>query len=179
MDSAKLTTIAALRRGAATIMPRRAAIGLAGSLAGIFLAGCSSVPPPQKQAEAPPPPPPVKDDTGLLLAENRVSAAVVNDHLFGKQVLPGGTLGEYENHGKKYQIFIMETTSSQNAAILLLDFKTTLMDAAYIAYMGGYFGTDAGKPVYVFAKLQYLAGVAGLPQDLADPIARQLAARLL
>jgi hypothetical protein len=44
--------------------------------------------------------------------------------------------------------------------------------------MGGYFGTDAGKPVYVFAKLKYLAGVVGLPEDLADPVARQLAARL-
>lgn len=152
------------------------------ALSGLLLAGCSSAPAPPKQAEAPPPPPappPVKDDTGLLLAQNRVSASVVKDHLFGKQVLPGGTLGEYEDKGKKYQIFIMETTSSQNAAILLLDFKGTLTEPAYIAYMGGYFGTDAGTPVYVFAKLQYLAGVVGLPEDLADPIARQLAARLL
>jgi hypothetical protein len=144
--------------------------------AGLLLIGCGSAPAP-KQAEAPPPPP-VKDDTALLLVQNRVSASVVKDHLLGKQVLPGGTLGEYSDRGKKYQLFIMETTSSQNAAILLLDFKTTLTDPAYIAYMGGYFGTDAGNPVYVFAKLQYLAGVVGLPEDLADPIARQLAARL-
>lgn len=148
------------------------------AIAGLLLAGCSSAPPPVKKAEAPPAPPPVKDDTGLLLAQNRVSAAVVKDHIFGKQTLPGGTVGEYEDHGKKYQLFIMETTSSQNAAILLLDFKSTLTDPAYIAYMGGYFGTDASGPVYVFAKLQYLAGVVGLPEDLADPIARQLAARL-
>jgi len=44
--------------------------------------------------------------------------------------------------------------------------------------MGGYFGTDAGGPVYVFAKAKYLAGVVGLAEDRADPIARQLAARL-
>jgi hypothetical protein len=147
------------------------------ALAGLWLAGCGPAAE-KKQAEAPPPPPPVKDDTALLLAQNRVSATVVKDHLLGKQVLPGGTLGEYADRGRKYQLFIMETTSSQNAAILLLDFKTTLTDPAYIAYMGGYFGTDAGVPVYVFAKLQYLAGVVGLPEDLADPIARQLAARL-
>ena len=157
---------------------RRAFLALSVSLAaGLLAAGCSSAPEVKKQ-DAPPPPAPVKDDTGLLLAQNRVSAGLVKDHLFGKPALPGGTLGEYEDQGKKYQLFIIETTSSQNAAILLLDFKATLTDPAYIAYMGGYFGTDAGKPVYVFAKLQYLAGVVGLPEDLADPIARQLAARL-
>jgi hypothetical protein len=32
--------------------------------------------------------------------------------------------------------------------------------------------------VYVFGKSQYLAGVTGLAEDLADPIARQLAQRL-
>ena len=147
------------------------------ALAGVLLAGCGPAPQP-RQAEAPPPPPPVRDDTAMLLTKNRVSASVVKDHLLGKQVLPGGTLGEYADRGKKYRLFIMETTSSQNAAILLLDFKTTLTDPAYIAYMGGYFGTDAGVPVYVFAKLQYLAGVVVLPEDVADPIARQLAARL-
>lgn len=172
-------------RTAAPTTRRRAFFSLAASLAtGLLAAGCKSSPEsnrqPAQQTPPPPPPPPlaVKDDTGLLLAQNRVSAALVKDHLFGKQVLPGGTLGEYEDHGKKYQLFIIETTSSQNAAILLLDFKVTLTDPAYIAYMGGYFGTDAGQPVYVFAKLQYLAGVVGLPEDLADPIARQLAARL-
>jgi hypothetical protein len=75
-------------------------------------------------------------------------------------------------------LFIIETASAQDAAILLLDLKVSLTDPAYIAYMGGYFGTDAGKPVYVFAKLKYLAGVVGLPKNLADPVARQLAARL-
>jgi hypothetical protein len=44
--------------------------------------------------------------------------------------------------------------------------------------MGGYFGTDASGPVYVFAKGKYLAGGTGLSKDLADPIARQLAVRL-
>ena len=121
----------------------------------------------------------MKDDTGLLLAQNRVSATVVKDHLLGKPVLPGGTLGEYNDHGKKYQLFIVETMSSQDAAILLLDFKKTLKDPDYIAYMGGYSGTDEGTPVYVFSKLQYLAGVIGLPKAKADTIARQLAARLL
>ena len=138
--------------------------------------GCGSAP--EKKAAGPPPPPPVKDDTALLLPLNRTAARIVPDHLLGKTALPGGTIGDYEEGGKKYQLFIIETASAQDAAILLLDLKGSLTDAAYIAYMGGYFGTDAGTPVYVFAKLKYLAGVVGLPKDLADPVARQLAARL-
>jgi len=145
----------------------------------LFLAlvtmGCS--PATEKQAEAPAPPS-VKDDTALLLPLNRTSAKVVPDHLLGKSALPGGTIGEYDVDGLKYQLFIIETDSPQDAAILLLDLKATLKDPAYIAYMGGYFGTDAGGPVYVFAKAKYLAGVVGLSEDRADPVARQLAARL-
>jgi hypothetical protein len=141
----------------------------------LALIGCGSAP--EKKAEAPPPPP-VKDNTAQLLPLHRTSAKVVPDHLLGKSVLPGGTIGEYEADGAKYQLFIIETASAQDAAILLLDFKATLKDPAYIAYMGGYFGTDASGPAYVFAKGKYLAGVTGLSKDLADPIARQLASRL-
>jgi hypothetical protein len=139
------------------------------------LAGCGSAP--EKRAEAPPPPP-VKDNTAHLLPLNRTSAKVVPSHLLGKDALPGGTIGEYDADGLKYQLFIIETDSAQTAAILLLDLKATLKDPAYIAYMGGYYGTDAGGPVYVFAKAKYLAGVVGLAEDRADPIARQLAAQL-
>ncbi|MGA2713876.1 MAG: hypothetical protein ABSG41_12285 [Bryobacteraceae bacterium] len=141
-----------------------------------LMVGCSSAS--EKKVAAPPPPPPVKDDTALLLPLNRTAARIVPDHLLGMTAMPGGTIGDYEEGGKKYQLFIIETASAQDAAILLLDLKVSLTDPAYIAYMGGYFGTDAGKPVYVFAKLKYLAGVVGLPKNLADPVARQLAARL-
>jgi len=149
--------------------------GLVLTAALTVLIGCGSAP--QKQTEAPPPPP-VKDDTALLLPLNRTSAKVVPNHLLGKSALPGGTIGDYDVDGLKYQLFIIETDTAQDAAILLLDLKATLKDPAYIAYMGGYFGTDAGGPVYEFAKAKYLAGVVGLSEDRADPIARQLAARL-
>jgi hypothetical protein len=141
-----------------------------------MLAGCSSAP--EKKAEAPPPLPPVKDNTAQLPPLHRTSAKVVPNHLLGKDALPGGTIGDYDVDGLKYQLFIIETDSAQDAGILLLDLKATLKDPAYIAYMGGYYGTDAGGPVYVFAKAKYLAGVVGLAEDRADPIARQLAARL-
>jgi hypothetical protein len=124
------------------------------------------------------PPAPVQDDTALLPMANRTSARVVQNHILDKTFLPGGALGEYQAKGKKYELFIIRTDSNQKAAFLLLDLKNALQNPEYIAYMGGYFGTDSGTPVYTFAKLQYLAGVVGLPRDQADLIARQLAARL-
>jgi hypothetical protein len=146
--------------------------------AALVLAGCGSTAPVPETKAAAPAPPPVKDDTALLLTENRVSASVVPDHLLGNKVLPGGSFGEYAAGQKKYQLFVLQTGSAQDAAILLLDYKGTLTDSAYIAYMGGYSGADGGKPVFVFAKGKYLAGVAGLVPGAADPIARQLAARI-
>jgi hypothetical protein len=145
--------------------------------AALMLIACSSAPQPARNAEAPPPPP-VRDDTFMLPTEHRTAARVVPNHLLGKSVLPGGTIGDYDDGDRKYQLFIIETDSAQDAAIMLLDLKATLREPAYIAYMGGYFGTDAGNPVYVFGKGHYLAGVTGLAEDLADPIARQLAQRL-
>lgn len=146
-------------------------------LAAALLVGCSS---PEKKAAAPPPPEPVKDDRLLLLPAHQTAARIVPDHLLGKMALPGGTIGDYDDGGKKYQLFIIEKENAQDAAFLLLDFKPLLKDPAYIAYMGGYFGSDAttGAPIWVFSKSKYLAGVVGLARDPADAIARELAARL-
>jgi hypothetical protein len=143
----------------------------------VLLAGCGA---PEKKAAAPPPPAPVKDDRLFLLPAHQTSAKVVPDHLLGKMALPGGTIGDYDDGGKKYQLFIMETETAQDAAFLLLDFKPLLTNPTYISYMGGYFGPDAtnGTPVWVFAKSKYLAGVVGLARDPADAMARELAARL-
>lgn len=145
--------------------------------AALLATGCASAPPSAKKAEAPPPAP-VKDDTALLLTANRTSAKVVPDHLLGISTLPGGTIGDYEAGSAKYQLFIIETDTPQDAAILLLDVKGELQDPAYISYMGGYFGAGHAGTIYAFAKGKYLAGVVGLAEAKADPIARQLAAQL-
>lgn len=146
-------------------------------VAATLLAGCGSS---EKKAAAPPPPPPVRDNRVFLLPAHQISAKLVPDHLLGKTALPGGTIGDYDDGGKNYQLFIIETETAQDAAFLLLDFKPLLTNPAYIAYMGGYFGPDAadGKPIWVFSKSKYLVGVVGLPRDPADAIARELAARL-
>jgi hypothetical protein len=145
--------------------------------AAVLLAGCGSS---EKQTAVPLPPPPVKDDRLFLLPAHQTSARMVPDHLLGKMALPGGTIGDYDDGGKKYQLFIIETDTAQDAAFLLVDFKPLLTNPTYISYMGGYFGPDAtnGTPIWVFAKSKYLAGVVGLARDPADAIARELAARL-
>ena len=123
-------------------------------------------------------PPPVKDNTAFLLTAGRVSARVVPNHLLDIPALPGGTIGDYKVGKKTYQLFIIEADSNQKAAFMDTDLRDALKDPEYLANMGGYFGERNGTPIYGFAKLQYLAGVVGLPKDEADPIARQLAARL-
>jgi len=146
-------------------------------LAALSLAACSSAP--EKKAEAPPAAPPkVRDDTSLLLSANRTGAKVVPDHLLGIDKLPGGTIGEYEAAGQKYQLFVTESDTIQDAALQLLDARGAMKDPEYISYMGGYFGATGSGALYVFAKTRYLAGVVGLSKDKADPIARQLAAQL-
>ena len=92
--------------------------------------------------------------------------------------MPGGTLGDYAQGSRKYQLFIIETDNVQDAALLLLDMKSALQNAEYLPNFGGYFGSMGTQPVFVFAKLRYLAGVAGLSQKDADTVARTLAARL-
>jgi hypothetical protein len=150
------------------------------AIAVMLLAGCGSSPEPAAKNETPPAtaPAPVKDLTGLLPSAGRVSARVVPDHLLDQPKMPGGTLGDYAQGSRKYQLFIIETDNVQDAALLLLDMKSALQNAEYLPNFGGYFGSMGTQPVFVFAKLRYLAGVAGLSQKDADTVARTLAARL-
>ncbi len=136
----------------------------------LFLAGCSSSPTPAPE----PAPLPVKDNSAKFPLAGRVSSNVVPNHFLGLKKLPGATVADYS----AYQLFIIEADSTQNAAFLLMDLKNSMNGPEYLPNMGGYVGVSGGKPIYAFAKLQYLAGVVGLPKEQADPIARQLAARL-
>jgi hypothetical protein len=105
-------------------------------------------------------------------------AGIVTDHVAGISKLPGGTVGDYAAGGKTYQVFIVDAETNQQAAFLLLDAKGGLKDPEYLSSFGGYFGTDAGRPAFVFAKDRYLAGIVGLAKEAADPVARILASRL-
>ena len=148
-------------------------------LATLLLAGCGSAP--ETASKTPPPvtaPAPVVDHTAALPPAGLLSSKVVPDHILDLPKMPGGSLGEYEAKGQKFQMFVIDADTNQKAAFLLVDIKSGLKDTEYLAHMGGYFGLDGARPVYAFAKLHYLAGVVGLPKDAADPIARVLASRL-
>jgi hypothetical protein len=108
----------------------------------------------------------------------QVKMQVVPDHLMGKEFMPGGNLADYKTRDGEYELFLVQAADAQSAAFLLLDWKSAIPGAKYLAHMGGYAGTDDGKPIYVFAKGPYLAGVAGLAEEKADPVARTFAAKL-
>ncbi len=118
------------------------------------------------------------DESRRLPLTNRVDAQVVDNHLLGKSFMPGGTLAHYK-HGKvEYSMFVAKAPDAQAAAFLLLDWNKALTASKIISSFGGYFGQDAGNPVFVFAKNTWIAGVAGLPEKDADLAARSLAAHL-
>ncbi len=146
----------------------------------VFLMGCGSDPAPAPAPAAKPKAaaPKLKDHRAGLALENQVSTRMVEDHILDSPKLPGGSFGEYEKKGKKYQMFIIETASGSEAALVLFGYKATLQNPEYISYMGGYYGSDGKQPVYIFSKKEYVAGIAGLSMAEADPIARSLASRL-
>ncbi len=130
----------------------------------------------EKKEAAPVEKPP--DESRRFPSTNRVKMEIVDNHLFGKDFLPGGNLADYEHDGKKHQLFLISCASPDKATFLMMDFKDTLRDAKFLGTYGGYFGFDGDTPILMFPRNNYLAGVAGLPQEEADMVARDFAARL-
>jgi len=96
----------------------------------------------------------------------------------GKSFMPGGTLAHYKKGKIEFEMFATKFATSLDAAVLLPDWKKELTDPKLEPMFGGYFGQDAGRPVFVFSKGAWIAGIAGLPEKDADQQARALAARL-
>jgi hypothetical protein len=119
-----------------------------------------------------------KDISGKFPLTGQVKMQLVPDHLLGKEFMPGGNLGEYKTATGDYEIFLLAAADARAAAFILLDWKSVMPEAKYLAHMGGYFGMDEGRPIYVFAKGPYLVGFIGLPEAKADAEARRFAARL-
>lgn len=118
------------------------------------------------------------DETRRFPTKDRVDVKQVDDHILGKEMLPGGNIATYKTKGKEYQLFLVKSSTSEKAAILLLDLKSTLADFKFVASFGGYYGMDSKTPVFIFQKGTYLAGITGLKQAEADKIAREFAARI-
>lgn len=144
-----------------------------------LLASCGSEskapsPEPAKKAEAIKP----ADESRRFPKANLVQTKVVDKELMGKAFMPGGTVARYKKGKTEYEMFVAKLPTAEDAAILLPDWKNALAESKLIPAFGGYFGQDAGRPVFVFAKGAWIAGVAGLPEKQADAQARVLAAEL-
>jgi hypothetical protein len=144
--------------------------------AAALLAGCGSEPKPAptvtpKVVEAPK----IHDEYQRFPKTNLIDTKVVRKELMGKPFMPGGTLASYKKGKVEYEMFLAQMPSAEDAALLLLDWKKALTDAELVPSFGGYFGKDAGRPVFVFPKGPWIAGVVGLPQKEADLQARALA----
>jgi hypothetical protein len=144
-----------------------------------ILCACDSTPPKEKAA-APAPTVHAKpaDERRRFPIAGQVSMRLVDDQVLDKDFLPGGNVAEYKQKGRTYQQFLVHSTSAEAAALLLFEYKSHLHDAKFLAHMGGYYGMDGDKPVYIFQKGVFLAGFVGLPEKEADLLARQFAARL-
>lgn len=144
-----------------------------------FLMSCGDdSKPAAKAAPAPAAKPKPADESRHLPLANRVDTKVVDRELMGKSFMPGGTLGRYKKGAVEYEMFVAKLPSATDAAITLPDWRKALTDAKLVPSFGGYFGSDAGRPVFVFSKGAWIAGVAGLPEKDADAAARVLAGLL-
>lgn len=122
--------------------------------------------------------PKIADETRRFPLANRVDTQVAESHLLGKPFMPGGTLAHYKRGKVEYIMFVAKAAGAQDAAFVLLDWHKAMTNSKIIPSFGGYFGQEGGRPVFVFAKGAWVAGVAGLPEKDADLAARGLAAHL-
>ena len=96
----------------------------------------------------------------------------------GQPFLPGGTVARYRRGKLEYEMFLARLPSPTDAAIALLDWKKTLSNPQLIPAFGAYYGKDSGRPVFVFTKGSWMAGIVGLELNDADPPARILAGQI-
>jgi hypothetical protein len=146
----------------------------------ILLSSCDSKPIEAPKTEAAKPVEPSKpaDESRRFSKVHLVDTIVVEKNLLGKPFMPGGTLAQYKKGQTEFDMFIAKTASPTEAALILPDWKKVLTDSKYEASFGGYFGHDAGRPIFVFTKGAWIAGIAGLTEKDADAEARKLAKAL-
>ena len=146
------------------------------ALAAVLSACGSDVKPPSttQKAEVVKPP----DETRHLPKAGLVESHVVDRALLGKPFMPGGTIGHYQTGKSEFDIFVAKLPAAQDAAFLLLDWNKALANSKLVPSFGGYFGDDGGKPVFVFSKGAWIAGISGLSEKDADLQARSLAGML-
>jgi len=141
----------------------------------VLLSSCDSKAPEAPKPAATPKP---HDESRRFSTVNLVDTIVVEKQLLGKPFMPGGTLAHYKKGRIEFEMFAAKMASPTEAALLLPDWKKELADSKYVPSFGGYYGQDGGRPVFVFTKGAWIAGVAGLQEKEADKEARTLAKAL-
>ncbi|MEZ5361495.1 MAG: DUF6599 family protein [Bryobacterales bacterium] len=119
-------------------------------LASFACGGPTQAPAPEAKVEAPKPKPP--DESRRFPKENQASMELVDDHVLGKDFLPGGNVATYEKDGKSYQLFLIVMKDAETASLKMFDLKGALTDAKFVASFGGYYRLDGETPWFVFAK---------------------------
>jgi hypothetical protein len=132
--------------------------------AALLLAACGSQPKP------------AANEFQQLPAAGQVSSQQVSGHILGKPFLPGGTLAHYKTATAEYDMFVAPFPSHTDASIALANLEGTIQGAKLVKGMDGYFGSDAGRPIFVFPMDRWIGGVLGLSQAEAEQAARRLAA---
>ena len=145
----------------------------------VLLSSCSTAPAPSSSkkvvhVEAPPP----REEWYRFPKAEMVETKLVETELMGKPFMPGGTLGRYKKGDTQYEMFICRLSSPDDATLLLAEWRAVLANPKPVNAFGGVIGEDSGRPVFVFLKGHWIAGVAGLPQKDAEPRASLLAAYL-
>lgn len=115
------------------------------------------------------------DESRRFPRTNLVDTKVVDTEIMGKTFMPGGTIAHYKKGAVEYDMFLARTS---DAALLLPDWNKALAGSKLVPSFGGYFGQDGGRPVFVFSKGSWIAGIAGLSEKDADAEARILATRI-
>lgn len=134
----------------------------------------AEAPPAEAKVEKPKPP----DESRRFPRDGQTNMELVDDNLLGKDYLPGGNLATYEKDGETYQLFLIVTQDPNAAGNLTFDAKEKLTDPKFVASFGGYFGMDGETPWFIFPKTNHLLGIVGLPQEEADLVGRDFAARV-
>lgn len=120
----------------------------------------------------------ILDQTHYFRKEGLVEAKVVDDHLAGKDFMPGGNLAEYDRGGKKFQVFFSQRRNADLAMFLFMDYKEVLADQKFVPHFGGYFGMDGETPTFIFPRGRYIVGITGLSLEDADQEGRWIAGYL-
>jgi hypothetical protein len=109
---------------------------------------------------------------------DRKTMSVVPAPLLGMEMLAAGNLAEYEKGGKQWKLFTIRCRNATQAGSYLFSIKGQLQDPKFVASYGGYFAKTAQGGLLVFAKNQYVAGIAGLDEAEAIETGKMFGARL-